>query len=149
MWRPHSYSHALEEKATHSDQLHQAVNTLMASPSSLVCAACSEAVFSYTSFQLALEDHDKEEDSPKGLTYTTQSWEEIVKGDDNDCNLCGILRDKITEYNGLGRNGKRGPPGPQETFQVTLRFRGSTLGVRIHYTNHEYQYPVYCDPGTY
>ncbi|KAF9235864.1 heterokaryon incompatibility protein-domain-containing protein [Melanogaster broomeanus] len=116
----------------------------MASPGSLVCDACSEAVFSYASFQLALEDHDKE-DSPKGLTYRTQSWQEIVKGDNDDCNLCGILRDKITEYNGLARNGKRGPPGP-ETFQVTLRFRGSVLRVKIDVTDFEYNYSVYCAP---
>ncbi|KIJ12485.1 hypothetical protein PAXINDRAFT_181585 [Paxillus involutus ATCC 200175] len=114
--------------------------------SSLVCAACSEAVFSYAPFQLALEGYGQ--DSPKGLTYRTQSWQEIVNAaDDNDCNLCGILKDKILEFNGLARNGKRGPPGPQETFQVTLRFlKGPELGVKVDIIDIEHTYPVYCAP---
>ncbi|CCL99822.1 uncharacterized protein FIBRA_01846 [Fibroporia radiculosa] len=112
---------------------------MSSSSARLVCDFCSSTVFTFSACQLALA-------AEQGFSYTTQKWKAIVDGDEEGCTLCWILREKIVEFNGLARNGSKGPPGDDEDFEVRITYNESQLKVDIKMLHHEHVYPVYCSP---
>ncbi|KIJ55254.1 hypothetical protein M422DRAFT_23864 [Sphaerobolus stellatus SS14] len=88
---------------------------------SLVCDACWSTLFSSQSFHKAFAAKDLEKPSNHdGLTYTTQTWEEIDEMENKGCNWCDFLWYEIRFW--YKHRTKRESPLPHEVFRVTVRF---------------------------
>ncbi|KDR79282.1 hypothetical protein GALMADRAFT_208711 [Galerina marginata CBS 339.88] len=98
---------------------------------SLLCSACWNTLFSFSSFQAAQTSPPPASDTPeasanrtRGFSYTTQPWAAIVDGEGRGCNWCDILWSNILEY----RKGRRDQhlrteewPEDDESWLFTIR----------------------------